>query len=184
MRFWPVPDSLHKSVPVAEQPGSFWEDRGDRRHAGVDIFAPTDAEVVALEGGVVLTVGCFTCPATNPYWNETLEILIETSNGIFHRYAELSQVFVAAGQKVEPGEKIGTVGCVINPTGLTAEAPAHIRRLIAAQNLSMLHFEIYSQLPPLAAAYSGGNFFVPIPPAGLIDPTPVLSSLLVGENTN
>ena len=59
------PGSLFRVVPGKGQPGSFWEDRGDRFHCGVDIYAPAMSEVHACETGEVIDLGTHrTSPGT------------------------------------------------------------------------------------------------------------------------
>ncbi len=62
MRCWPVPGSARAEVSASGTPGHFWEDRGDRRHCGMDIHAPAGSDVVAVEAGEVVTVAPFTSP--------------------------------------------------------------------------------------------------------------------------
>jgi hypothetical protein len=50
---WPVPESYSQRIPFPPSPGSFWENRDDRHHCGVDIYAPCGSVVVAVESGEV-----------------------------------------------------------------------------------------------------------------------------------
>lgn len=177
MRVWPVPASYQKSVPASGQPGSFWENRGDRHHAGVDIHAPVGSPVLAIEDGVVQSIRTFTMAKTQSYWHNTLEILILTDAGVFHRYAELEITSVIQGEKVKAGHQIGLVGRVLNPQGVTGDTPSYVRDLIHAQKLSMLHFEMYTEVQFMDPSYSGGNFYRDSIPIGLLDPSPFLESI-------
>lgn len=176
MRVWPVPDSFQKSIPESGQPGSFWENRGDRRHAGVDIYAPAGSPVVAIEGGLIQSIRPFTSPSAQPYWHPTLEILIKTNSGTFHRYAELEKTLVKQGEWIETGMKIGKVGSVLNPQGVSENSPDYVKNLIQAKHFSMLHFEMYTDIQSMDRSYSGGNYFVDAIPAGLGDPSRYLES--------
>ena len=60
MRYWPVPKSYSKNIPNNNSPGSFWENRGDRHHCGVDIYSPLDSSIIAVENGEVIDVSLFT----------------------------------------------------------------------------------------------------------------------------
>ncbi len=177
MRVWPVPDSYQKSVPASGQPGSFWENRGDRHHAGVDIYAPAGSPVLALEDGVVQAIRPFTSTASQSYWHNTLEILIRTDAGVYHRYAELEQALTYQGEKVKAGTQIGLVGCVLNPQGVTGSTPGYVRYLIQTQKLSMLHFEMYTDIQSMDQSYSGGNYYLDSIPVGLFDPSQILESI-------
>ncbi len=76
--------SLQKvKVPQKGEPGSFWEDRGDRYHCGVDLYAPENTEVVSIEGGDVAETGLMTSSEILPYWNPTYYVIIEQSRGLF-----------------------------------------------------------------------------------------------------
>jgi murein DD-endopeptidase MepM/ murein hydrolase activator NlpD len=177
LRVWPVPESYHKSVPVSGQPGSFWENRGDRRHAGVDIYAPAGSPILAIDDGHVQSIRPFTSPNSQPYWHSTLEMLIYTVDGVYQRYAELDKVFVEQGEVVRAGIKIGQVGSVLNPHGVSESSPKYIQELARTKKFSMLHFEMFTDILLMDHCYSGGNFFLDDIPKGLVDPSHLLESL-------
>ena len=60
MKHWPVPNSFSNKIPVQGTSGSFWENRGDRHHCGIDIYAPANSEVLSITDGMVMDVGIFT----------------------------------------------------------------------------------------------------------------------------
>ncbi len=169
MKAWPVPESYEKVLPAEGAPGSFWEDRGDRRHCGVDIYAPAGSAVHAVEEGVVLRTAVFTSPEEVPYWNVTYEILVKQVDGLVARYAELGEVHVGEGDPVKTGQIIGVVGSVLNTEAISEEAPPYIQLLKRNGVSCMLHFEVFSGRPDLAPFYSGGNLFVSAKPEGLLD---------------
>ena len=75
-----------------------------RVHNGIDIAAEAGTSVGAAADGTVYTV----------YEDETMgtTVVIRHDNGYMTKYASLSQeVAVRAGQEVDAGEVIGTVGC-------------------------------------------------------------------------
>jgi murein DD-endopeptidase MepM/ murein hydrolase activator NlpD len=83
---------------------------GRRRfHDGLDIAANHGNGVYAYTGGKVVETG----------WNGGYGncILINHGNGLKTRYAHLSKISVRIGQRVETGDKIGTVGSSGNSTG-------------------------------------------------------------------
>ena len=169
MKFWPVPESFSKKLPEKGAPGSFWENREDRHHCGVDIYAPKGSKVCAVEAGEVIDIGQFTSPETIPYWNVTYYILIQLRNGWVSKYAELGQVLVKAGQKVKAGQVIALVGSVLNPERITEKSPPYIQRLRENGNQSMLHFELYQERPTSSESYLGGNCFRENKPDSLLD---------------
>jgi len=174
LKYWPIPNSHPRSLPTPGERGSFWEDRGDRRHAGIDLYAPPGTPVVAVEDGLVVEVQVFTSPEVRSYWNVTCSILIQNGTGQVCRYAELGEACVQTGQSVTAGQVIGTVGLVLNYDCINDAAPAYIRRLKHASSGSMLHFELHSRQPETGSTYLGGNYFLDRPPEGLLDPSPYL----------
>lgn len=172
-RYWPLPGSEH-TFPKEGGAGSFWEDRGDRRHAGVDLYAPAGAEVVSIENGEVLSAGIFTSPEIVPYWNRTYQVTIAHASGIFCRYAELRDLTVEEGAEVDGGGIIGHVGEVLNLSLIGAGSPAYIRELKKRGRPSMLHLEVFTSAPGPNPNYLGGNWFSSRKPAHLADPAYIL----------
>ena len=177
MKCWPVPDSYEKAPPLKGAEGAFWEDRGDRHHCGVDIYAPEGSDVLAMDDGRVLEVGVFTAPEKVPYWHVTHYLLVSHGDGLIARYAELRDVTVEPAQTVKARQLIGHVGRVINVKKIEASSPGYIQRLRLNGRASMLHLELYRSLPGSEDAYMGGNTFSGFKPGGLLDPTGVLKAL-------
>lgn len=176
MKHWPVPDSYSKIVPASGSPGSFWEDRGDRRHCGIDIYAPEGSGVLSIEDGTVIGVGRFTSPHEVPYWNRTCYILIQNESGLVCKYAELGDMKVKKGDRVKSGKLIGHVGLVLDADKITAESPEYIQKL---KHPSMLHFELYkSEAVESHDSYLGGNWFVDAKHENLLDPYDYMKSTL------
>jgi murein DD-endopeptidase MepM/ murein hydrolase activator NlpD len=172
-KHWPVPDSESHTVPSPGDPGSFWEDRDDRRHCGVDIYAPSGSPVHAVEVGRVLDTGVMTSKDLLPYWNTTYYVLIQ-HGAVIAKYAELRDVTVSTGDEVNGGTIIGLVGTVLDYDAITENAPAYIQHLGNREAISMLHFELYRALPMENAAYLGGNWLGTTQPDTLLDPTSYL----------
>ena len=175
MKIWPLQAGGNRFIPRTG-PGSFWEDRGDRRHCGVDLYAPQGAAVLAMDGGVVVRVGIMTSPRKVPYWNTTRYVVVR-HGPVFVKYAELDRVDVRTGGKVAPGRKIGEVGLVLDTNRIRPDSPLYIRRL-GGRNPSMLHLEFFGNKPLTShRLYLGGNWFGEGRPGGLLDPTPFLLEL-------
>lgn len=88
------------------QEGPMW---ASGRHTGLDILAPFGSDVRAVAAGQVVdrsTVG--------PYGNH---LLLNHAGGIQSLYAHLNEMFVAFGDAVAAGQRIGTVGNTGNTTG-------------------------------------------------------------------
>lgn len=177
-RTWPLADVAIPVVPKKGEPGSFWEDRGDRHHCGVDLYAAGGSKVVACEDAVVVRVGTFTSPVVTHYWTTTLFADLRLPDGLFCRYAELGEVAVPIWQHVRRGHIIGGVGTVLIAEEITEQSPPYIRALKERGAMSMLHFELWRSLPGDDARYRGGNWFGETKPADLLDPTWYLSGIL------
>jgi murein DD-endopeptidase MepM/ murein hydrolase activator NlpD len=176
MKFWPVPNSYSKKIPLNGNPGSFWEYRGDRFHSGIDIYAPEGSEVLSVDDGKVIDTGKFTSPKTIPYWNKTYYLLIKNNDGFFCKYAELGSITVKTSENVKAGQIIGQVGLVIDANKITNDSPNYIKRLKKDGKTSMLHFELCESRPNQNKNYLGGNYFINIKPKNLLDPTSYLAN--------
>lgn len=104
-------------------------------HTGIDLFAPEGTPVLAFSPGIIIDIGYFTGPNTNPptpWWNETFFVMVQTETDIVHNYGEVYPL-VKIGDVVNVGDTIWTVMKVLkNDKGLP---------------MSMLHFEMYSKYP-------------------------------------
>jgi murein DD-endopeptidase MepM/ murein hydrolase activator NlpD len=164
-------------IPQNGEPGSFWEDRGDRYHCGVDLYAPENTEVVSVEGGTVADTGLMTSPEILPYWNPTYYVIIEHDKRLFCKYGELAGFTVKKGDEVEPESLIGYVGIVLNSEKIDSSCPLYIQKL-KNKNTSMLHFEVWENEPIVNHRnYLGGNWFAEEKPKNLRDPAEFMDSL-------
>ncbi|MDD1674127.1 MAG: M23 family metallopeptidase [Methanomicrobiales archaeon] len=170
-RIWPLSDSAKPVIPKKGEPGSFWEDRGDRHHCGVDLYAPEGCRAVACEDAVVVRVGTFTSPMVTSYWNTTLFVDLRLGDGLICRYAELGEVSVTLWEHVRRGHPVGGVGKVLIASEITEQSPGYIRILREHGRLSMLHFELWHSPPPDDVRYRGGNWFGDDPPGALLNPS-------------
>lgn len=178
----PTEDALPENanfgrIPQRGEAGSFWEDRGDRYHCGVDLYAQENTEVLSIGDGIVIETGLMTSPEILPYWNPTYYVIIEHSYG-FCKYGELSGLPIRKGDTIESGKLIGYVGKVLNSEKIDKSCPLYIQKL-KNKNPSMLHFELWKDQPITTHKnYLGGNWFSKEKPENLIDPTRLLESLL------
>ena len=169
-KYWPVPNSFFKNVPKKGTPGSFWEDRYDRYHFGVDIYAPEGSNVVSIDDGKVLDIGIFTSPDKISYWKRTYYILIKNKDGFICKYAELKEIIVKIDESVKAGQLIGSIGTVLDVENITKKSPQYIQKLKSNKFSSMLHFEVYKSKPNIHEAYLGGNWFGNKKPGNLLNP--------------
>ena len=175
---WSLPEDPSRRVPSRREPGSFAEDRGDRSHCGVDLYAPAGSKVVSIDDGLVVEVAPFTSPEMIPYWNETFFVTIQDRSGILRKYAEIGAVSVQVGEPVEGGQAVGRVGQVLAPEMIGPGAPLYIRAIRDSENVCMLHFEMLSRAISGSEHYLGGNWFGRSRPPALLDPTPELARSL------
>lgn len=82
---------------------------GRRNHKGVDLAAPTGTPVFATADGIV--------SRADHYNSYGLYISLQHGAALETRYAHLSRLAVAAGQRVNKGEIIGYVGSTGRSTG-------------------------------------------------------------------
>lgn len=78
-----------------------------RFHSGIDLLAKPNTPV--------LSVGAGTVAFTGEQAGYGYLVVINHEGGRQTRYAHLSKVMVRAGQKVKPGDKVGTVGSTGRP---------------------------------------------------------------------
>lgn len=158
-------------------PGSFWEDRGDRFHMGVDIYAPLGSEIYAIYDAVVSDLGIFTDETGNEYWNRTVFLDLFSKDLDLHiLYCEMktySRKF-KIGDTISKGEHIGYIGQVLNVEKITEKSPLYIQKLKDSGNNTMLHLET-TRIPRVRdKLYLGGNWFGFEKPNGIINPLEIL----------
>lgn len=107
---WPVPANRGKL-----DPGDFFGMRFHpifhewRMHTGIDIGAPTGANILAANSGTVLITAY-----TTGYGNK---IVVDHGGGYVTLYAHCSRILVSDGQHVEQGDVIGYIGSTGWSTG-------------------------------------------------------------------
>jgi len=205
MKYWPVVGSKSNKIPINGIGGSFFEDRGDRYHCGVDIYAKEGDKVVAIENCEVIGTGIFTSSKLVKYWNKTYYIIVKVlprsdycmvseEDDVVEKkveiqlpltaiYAELGELFVKEGDIIAAGEAIGAVGKVLNNDLIDDNSPKYIQKIKVKNNSEMLHFEMYQGDKTLIgnSNYLGGNWFkkdgTVKPPINLLDPTEYLENV-------
>jgi murein DD-endopeptidase MepM/ murein hydrolase activator NlpD len=103
----PVP-SGKMAWPVGGKVSSGFGRRGKRHfHAGIDIPMPQGTPITAVQDGVVLEVSTIKSKKYRGYGNTAL---IDHGSGITTMYAHCQSVSVKAGQRVQQGDVVGSVG--------------------------------------------------------------------------
>lgn len=169
MKFWPLPDSYDNFLPRKNSKGSFWEDRGDRYNAGIDIYTPENSILLAVEDGVVIDIDKFT-DSSVPFLNDTFYLIIKSPEKINYKYCELSNIKVTIGEQVKAGQEIAQIKSIINKEGVNDSTPYYIKELIYENYLSKLHLEMYKAPFTEIRPYEFGNFLGDEKPNSIIDP--------------
>lgn len=125
---WPIKDA----TPLfPDAPGMFGTTRKHDVHTGIDLYCEEDAEIVAVEPGVVVAVEKFTgewCEGEDhsPWWNNTAAVLVRGDSGVV-LYGEI-QSTVSVGDTVERGQGLGWARTVL--------------RKFKGRPMTMLHLEL------------------------------------------
>lgn len=109
------PESVVFGAPVEGRKSSSFGLRrilnGEARspHSGMDIAAPTGTPIQSPAPGKVTTTG--------DYFFNGKTVFIDHGHGVVTMYCHLDEIGVEPGQRVEPGDIIGTVGATGRVTG-------------------------------------------------------------------
>ncbi|MDA3819243.1 MAG: M23 family metallopeptidase [Candidatus Delongbacteria bacterium] len=105
-----------------------------KMHEGIDLTAPTSTPVFASGGGTVVKVEH--SRSRRGYGN--LVIIDHGYDGLSTRYAHLNSINVKRGQKIDRGDKIGTVG----NTGLSTAPHLHYEIRRNGETINPLYYYI------------------------------------------
>lgn len=150
---WPLPGIARATSPE----GAFGVVRKHDIHTGIDLYAPENATVVAVEAGRIVNVVPFTgALAESPWWLDTSAVLVEGASGVVC-YGEVWPRYpCVVGAGIAAGERIGRVQRVL--------------RVDKGRPMSMLHLELYEAGTREPIWWPLGVERSPI----LLDPTPFL----------
>lgn len=186
MKHWPVPDSYEKFLPDPGSLGCFWEERGDKLHCGVDIYAPPFSDVISIESGQVIDKGKYSSPENKPWFNLTYYIVIKSAEKIMFKYTGLGEIFVHIGDYISSGQIIATLIESLNRENINHRTPFHMRELAHLGRTCMLHLELYKAPVTECRPYEFGEFQGKYKPQSLINPNQYLfefSKAQVKKNT-
>lgn len=169
MKVWPLPDSFNNSLPKKNSKGAFWEDRGDRFNAGVDIYAPDKSPLYAVENGKVIDIDIFS-NSNNSYLNETKYLIIKSPEKVNYKYCEVDDILVEIGDEIAAGQYIANIKQIINPDCIDNNTPFFVKELVYEDLLSKLHLEMYKSPFTEIRPYELGNYLGEEKPNSIIDP--------------
>ena len=116
----PLDKKWIKGYKVGSRAFGSQRDNGNRLHAGIDLYAPPNTPIYAVDDGIVIGV-------SSNFYKNVGQITIKHKNYII-RYAETNRNYFKIGDKIKAGQHIADVG------------------LIEGLEMSMLHFEMYSNI--------------------------------------
>ena len=94
--------------PITHEPEVF--------HGGIDLVGDGDKTIFAVVGGTVLMSRMVTDKSTpTSEWGNYISIA--GNDGLVHYYCHLSERWVVAGERIEPGQGIGVEGSTGRSTG-------------------------------------------------------------------
>ncbi len=127
---------------------------GQKIHTGVDLKADRNTEVDAIQDGIVVFAG------TTPGYGNV--VYLNHNNGTQTRYAHLATIDVQTGNKLQAGDKLGTVGS----SGNAAEHDPHLhfelRKLTNLEHTTSNNASIaVDPLPLLKQSYEQSHYVAP-----------------------
>ena len=104
---WPAPSYTRLSSPYGYRIHPVYKTK--KFHSGVDLAAPGGSNILAADGGKVISAG----------WNGGYGncVVVDHGNGVSTLYAHASKLCVSKGQTVERGSVIAKVGTTGTSTG-------------------------------------------------------------------
>ena len=153
------------TVPIGNHGGAFGVVRKNHIHEGVDLYAPADNNVYALESGVVVGIFPFTGKAAgSDWWHDTDCVMIEGDSGVLN-YGEIKvDKHLSTGAKVYAGQLVGTVVTVLKNNKGKPMSMLHFERYVAGTTSPIKEWSLNTKQP-----------------SQLCDPTMLLSRALIND---
>ncbi len=102
-----VPPAVRTGVELQDWRTPVWRSArwGNRSHAGCDLIADLNTEILAIEDGIVYE-------ASAPFYHGTNSMVVRHTSGVYVRYCEIlaEKEVLSKGTQVKAGEVIAKVG--------------------------------------------------------------------------
>src|SRR5262249_3471912 len=107
---WPKLAKDETMAPLPPHPGAFGDVRARHVHEGIDLYAPPDTPVYAMEEGLVVGVTPLAGAETRGgYWHDMEAILVQSRSGLMV-YCELAPLkSLKPTMHVKQGDQLGNI---------------------------------------------------------------------------
>lgn len=162
---WAKLGATQAMLALPPHSGAFGDARDKHFHEGVDLYAPAETPVLAVEDGTIIAVTPFSGSSTRKdYWRDMEAILVQGASGLI-AYCEFSPLAsLQPAMTVRAGDPLGRLypaGYKFRKTAGKDEDHAHH---------AFLHLELHAAHVRSPTQWDAGK----LKPATLFDPTPLL----------
>lgn len=178
MKYWPLANSNELQIPAKNEPGAFWQDTGEGFNAGIDLFAPSGSDVLAIDSGIIAGIGDFTVIKEGTGFHKTKFVIIRTKEKINYKYCQLKNVLFEVGDSVKGGEKIAETTSMINEDDISHDTSFYVKELSTLDIESRLHLELYKVPFSEIRPYNAGIYLGEEKPKSLLDPKIFMQGLM------
>lgn len=131
---------------VARQLDDSWgapRDGGERRHKGIDIFAPRGTQIVAVADGILSYIG------DQPKGGHCLWLTTESGTSFFYAHLDRWAPGIYEGMEVSSGDLLGFVG----NTGNAVSTPSHLHFGINQNDEMINPYPVLARAVPVKNAH-------------------------------
>lgn len=178
MKYWPLPNSNELQLPAKNEPGAFWKDTGEGFNAGIDLFAPSGSDVIAIDSGTLVATGQFTVAKEGSGLNNTSFVIIRSKEKINYKYCQLKNIQFEVGSEIKAGEKIAETTSMIDESDISPSSSFFIKELSTLDIESRLHIELYKSPFSEVRPYNAGIYMGEEKPKSLLDPRIFMQGLM------
>lgn len=131
---------------IARQLDDSWgapRDGGERRHKGIDIFAPRGAQVVAVSDGIISYIG------DQPKGGHCLWLTTESGTSFYYAHLDRWAPGLYEGMEVQSGDLLGFVG----NTGNAISTPPHLHFGVNQNDEMVNPYPVLTRATPVQNAH-------------------------------